>query len=264
MARIEWIDDHGFTLDGVAYLSMVGKATDHQMVLLKPRPLVEEYEQMIEALQPRAIIELGIYQGGSTALLAQLAMPDKLVAIDLTAGPCVPLERFIDVHELREVVVPHYGTDQADTDRLDEIVASEFDGPLDVVIDDASHLEGPSRATFNALFPYLREGGLYIIEDWGWPHIGRGSTDPAYQNVTPISALVCQLVIAAARRRRAITQVVVGPYWAVVRRGDADLTPGVFDLSVPFDSVGLEMVERMREVRTATPPDGGGPDPRVR
>jgi hypothetical protein len=38
--------------------------------------------------------------------------------------------------------------------------------PLDLVIDDASHLYGPSLATFETLFPALREGGLYVLEDW--------------------------------------------------------------------------------------------------
>lgn len=253
MGAIEWSSEHDFTLDGVAYRSMVGGATGDQLLLLKPRDLVDTYVAMVDELQPRAIFELGIFRGGSAALIAQLARPDKLVAVDLDPGPCEPLERFIDAHDLRSTVVPYYGIDQADAGRLEEIVAGEFDGPLDVVIDDASHLEGPTRASFNCLFPHVRPGGLYIIEDWAWPHIGKGSPDPFYQGVTPISVLVCQLVLAAARRRRAITEVVVGPHWTAVRRGDAPLQPGVFDLSQPFDAVGLEMVERMMQVKTATP-----------
>ena len=38
--------------------------------------------------------------------------------------------------------------------------------PLDLVIDDASHLYGPTMASFEVLFPRLRPGGLYVIEDW--------------------------------------------------------------------------------------------------
>jgi predicted methyltransferase len=35
---------------------------------------------------------------------------------------------------------------------------------LDLVVDDTSHL-GPTRASFNTLFPRLRPGGVYVIED---------------------------------------------------------------------------------------------------
>jgi hypothetical protein len=49
-------------------------------------------------------------------------------------------------------------------------VAHEFSAPLDLVIDDASHIYGPTKASFQALFPLLRPGGLYLIEDWAWAH----------------------------------------------------------------------------------------------
>ena len=38
------------------------------------------------------------------------------------------------------------------------------------MIDDASHLYEPSLASFETLFPLLRPGGTYIIEDWKWEH----------------------------------------------------------------------------------------------
>jgi predicted O-methyltransferase YrrM len=250
MGRTEWTSEHDFTLDGVAYRAMENRSSPDQMVLLKPRDLVAKYEAMVEELQPRAIFELGIYRGGSAAFLAQLARPDKLVAVDLEPRPCEPLERFIEERGLRGVVVPHYGVDQGDVGALEAIMDQEFDGPLDLVIDDASHLEAQTRASFNCLFPRLRPGGLYIIEDWAWPHVAGVKEDLEYQGVTPISVLVCQLVLAAARRRKAFPEVTVGFHWTAVRRGDADLTPGVFDLSKPFDPVGLEMVEAMMQVKT--------------
>src|SRR4029077_11377083 len=47
-----------------------------------------------------------------------------------------------------------------------EIVHDCFNGSIDVVIDDASHLYGPTRRSFEILFPLLKPGGAYIIEDW--------------------------------------------------------------------------------------------------
>ena len=40
--------------------------------------------------------------------------------------------------------------------------------PPDLIIDDASHLYSETKTSFETLFPQLRPGGLYIIEDWSW------------------------------------------------------------------------------------------------
>src|SRR4051794_20064857 len=131
----DWSGEHDFTVDGVAYRSLEDRTNDDQMVLFKSRPLVDTYVRMVAELAPRTILELGIFAGGSTALLSQLARPEKLVAIDHNPVPCEPLERFIDRHDLRSVVAPYYDVDQADTARLGAIMAAEFDGPIDLVID---------------------------------------------------------------------------------------------------------------------------------
>jgi hypothetical protein len=51
----------------------------------------------------------------------------------------------------------------------------ELANELDFVIDDASHTYEHTRRSFEILFPLLRPGGLYLIEDWAWAH------SPAYQ-----------------------------------------------------------------------------------
>jgi demethylmacrocin O-methyltransferase len=61
---------------------------------------------------------------------------------------------------------------QADPAALAE--ASGY-GPFDIIIDDASHIGALTRATFLGLFPSLKPGGLYVVEDYGtsfregWP-----------------------------------------------------------------------------------------------
>ncbi|MEO7573751.1 MAG: class I SAM-dependent methyltransferase, partial [Acidimicrobiales bacterium] len=156
---MEWTSDQAFTLDGVAYSSMVKGVG---MMVFKPRHAIEQYQAMIEQAQPRRIVELGIYNGGSAALLAQIARPERLVAID-NKEDCPALSAFLAAHPDLPVSA-YYGVDQADTHALDRIMAAEFDGPVDLVIDDASHLEPQSRASFNRLFPHLRPSGLYVIE----------------------------------------------------------------------------------------------------
>ena len=246
----EWTSEHDFTLDGVSYRSMTNRSAPDQMVLLKTREMVEGYEALLAELQPRRVLELGIYSGGSAALISQLARPDKLVALDIVPD-CPPLERFIDAHDLRDRLAAHYGVDQADVDRLDQIMDAEFGGvPIDLVLDDASHLDGPTRASFNRLFPHLRPGGVYLLEDWSWAHNRLAHHETAYQGVTPMSALILELVLASACRPRVVAEVTVRYHWVIVRRGPADLHPSRFDLSAQFDPVGQAMIDRLRTVRS--------------
>jgi hypothetical protein len=46
-------------------------------------------------------------------------------------------------------------------------------GPFDIIIDDGSHINSDMTFSFNHLFPLLKAGGLYIVEDihasyWNW------------------------------------------------------------------------------------------------
>jgi Methyltransferase domain len=66
---------------------------------------------------------------------------------------------------------------QDDRAFLERVVAAA--GPLDIVIDDGSHHNAHVAATFEVLFPHLREGGIYVVEDTQtsyWPSYG-GSLD---------------------------------------------------------------------------------------
>lgn len=67
--------------------------------------------------------------------------------------------------------------DQSDPAALGELVRAT--GPLDIVIDDGSHVNGHVVTSFDTLFPYVRNGGLYVIEDLQtsyWPRFG-GTSD---------------------------------------------------------------------------------------
>jgi hypothetical protein len=72
-------------------------------------------------------------------------------------------------------IVPFQG-DQSSPESLLEIVAQT--GPLDIVIDDGSHRSEHVLTSFRTLFPKVRPGGLYVIEDLltsYWPGWGGSS-----------------------------------------------------------------------------------------
>lgn len=138
---------------------------DSALTLHKPRSFVEAYLELVDELQGGRLVELGVFRGGSTALLAELYRPASLVALELAPDPPEGLVAYRQRSPLGDRVHAHFGVDQADRTTVARLV-DEAGAPLDLVVDDASHLLGPTMTSFEVLFPRLRTGGLYVIEDW--------------------------------------------------------------------------------------------------
>ena len=69
---------------------------------------------------------------------------------------------------------------QADPELLTAF--AEQNGPFDIIIDDGSHLNEHVLVSFQTLFPYVRPGGWYVVEDMQtsyWPQYGGASGDVA-------------------------------------------------------------------------------------
>lgn len=164
---VEWLSDDRLVIDGTRYALMNAEPEPGELRLYKPRAMVEAYEPLIAEFGGANIFEIGIMAGGSAAYLTQRCEPRRFLGVDRTTDPLPELDRFVADRHLEERLVLHRGVDQADGDALVAIAGSGFGGEeIDLVIDDASHLYGPTVATFEALFPLVRLGGLYIIEDW--------------------------------------------------------------------------------------------------
>jgi predicted O-methyltransferase YrrM len=249
-----------FSIDGVEFVCQYKQgSTAGRFYIVKSLALVEAYRRLCEQVVEGAIVELGIAEGGSTALLALLAHPEKLIAIDLEPSPLAALSEFISTRGLEGSVRPHYGVDQSDRVRLAELVDQDLEGaPLDLVIDDCSHQYLPTRASFETLFPRLRPGGLYVIEDWNAHHVTRDavraelldttapdheerverfrralrSSPPAGETAPqePLTRLALELFVARCSLTDVIAKVSVDEFWIVVERGDALLDPSTFRL----------------------------------
>ena len=106
-------------------------------------------------------------------------------------------------------------------------VFQELEGEaIDFVLDDASHLYGPTRATFEALFPMVRPGGTYVIEDWGWAHwAGSPWQDGSgpYGDEPGMSNLLFELVMLSATRPDIVGSVDARFHEVVIVRGPARL-----------------------------------------
>jgi hypothetical protein len=101
----------------------------------------------------------------------------------------------IDIHDkaaLAEQRIAIVRGDQSDPDFLAR-VGREF-GPFDVIIDDGSHYSAHVIASFVGLFPFLADGGIYVVEDLQtsyWETYGGSSTEGrAGTSMTFLHALV--------------------------------------------------------------------------
>lgn len=227
------------------------RAKKKWLVIWKDRPLVEAFAAILDELKPRRIFEIGIALGGSTGFIATYAEPEKLVAIDYSPEPVESLAGFIERNELQESVATCYGVDQADRDRVRAIARDEFgDSPLDLVIDDASHRLVETRASFETLFPRLRPGGLYLIEDWQWgltplPPEERARDPERYSfwpPGQPLALLGMELLLAAAHSEF-VASVEIDQHFIRVTRGPGELDDD-FRLAQLYPPEAAELVGR--------------------
>jgi hypothetical protein len=149
------------------------------------------------------------------------------------------LEEYLKKSGLTESVKVFYGVDQSDRRRVPALVEQEFKGPLDLIIDDASHLLAETRASFNMLFPRLVPGGLYVIEDWSWAHTAASGF---LEGTPPLTELVFELTVASATANDAITELIVDRELTIVRRGPQMLDPQNFDISDLLDDRARAML----------------------
>jgi hypothetical protein len=126
------------------------------------------YERYLARFRDRQVrvLEIGCDGGESMRMWTYYFRRGQLVRVDAKDKALVTPPRVRAVHGAQDDV---------------EFLTSLADyGPFDVIIDDGSHLNHHVVTSFSVLFPQLRSGGLYVIEDIGasyWPGWGGSSTD---------------------------------------------------------------------------------------
>lgn len=226
-----WLDEWTVQVDDVtcwvteqggASAQPVGKS--QQWLLTKDPSYLRRATADYRRLGVRRMVEAGIWGGGSVAYWNRVLRPVTQLAFDLYDRQIEPLEGF---SANTPGLTIRYGLDQGDGAALRAAVAEVFDGePIDLVIDDASHLYEPSRVMFETLFPLLRPGGLYVIEDWAWSHNPSFDEQVDYGGYfagrAGLSNLVAELVIAAGSRDGLIESVLVESSSTSVVRRDSE------------------------------------------
>lgn len=231
---VEWTPD-GLIVDGWRFHYQHGRVGDGQrndeFSFYKLRPMLEEYQHFFEqrSVKVRTLLEVGMWDGRSLAFWIKTLQPDHAIGVDLSARIDSPyFSHFINEHALADRVDTHWEVNQADEKRMRAVLAGR-DQDLDLVIDDASHPYGPTRSTFQTVFPLLQPGGLYVIEDWAWEHWPDFDGSRAqWANERAMADFVRQLVQLGACSD-AVRAVSIYKNFVVVERGTGVL-PVRFDV----------------------------------
>jgi hypothetical protein len=244
---VDWRSDTSFVVDGLEFhgdlKSYTARTTPDRVAILKDSLLLRQYLDFLAPHRIENLLELGIWQGGSPLFYGLATDAKRVVALDIISNDLASnepgqepvqlmshrnpaIDEIIFAHNLGEKVKLHFGTSQADPVAVRQIIDGEFGGEkIDLVIDDASHYYDLSRKSFEIIFPHLREGGLYLIEDWQWAHIN----DPRYQSGEVFSGqpaltnLVFELLIAYGSHPDMFWNIVVRDWFIALQKGSKQL-----------------------------------------
>lgn len=130
------------------------------------------YERHFERFRGRSVtmLEIGVFGGGSLAMWrAYLGPAARIIGLDINPD--------CKAHEGEGIEI-HIGS-QDDTGLLDRILAKH--PPIDIVLDDGSHMMQHQVASFRHLYPRMSPEGVYLVEDLHtcyWDEYGGGLRRP--------------------------------------------------------------------------------------
>jgi len=138
-----------------------------------PHGYIPDYLELVDAIGPDAVVcEVGVLHGHSLEMWRDLIPQGTIIGIDHdpNAGWTSGAKQII--------------AEQDDAELAAKVSVFAPDG-CDLIVDDASHIAHLTAATFAQLWPLVKPGGYYVVEDWAdrWvsPHlIGWADVDPKY------------------------------------------------------------------------------------
>jgi SAM-dependent methyltransferase len=221
-----WIDESHFRTQNFLFSGSVekfdGTTSMNSVAILKHKQFIDIYRALLFN-GADYIFEIGYFQGGMALFLSDMIYPKKIVSIDRLPLPD-KLDAAIACAKLQDVVRLYGNVLQDDVSKTKEILSHEFGSQaLELIIDDCSHEYLNSKICFEEYFGYLKPGGRYIIEDWGWLH---WPGEPWQSPQSPFSGkpgltnLVFELIMTLGTCPDIISRVeVLSEFCVVVTRG---------------------------------------------
>jgi cephalosporin hydroxylase len=244
---IKFILDGEIDVDGqkfIMHYTDYSLCTDSKNIIVcKPFNMLACYINLFLQKPFKNILEFGIHQGGSILFMLKLYNEiKKIIGVDIIGfNPVV--DEVINKHNLSERVKLFYETSQ-DSPEIPAIIAKEFEEVPDIVIDDCSHQYEFTKKTFEIVFPLLKPGGRYIIEDWGWAHwADYQHVNSNWHNQPSLSNLIFEIIAVWASNHGWIKKIdLINSAFVVIERGYAEI-PLPFNISNSYHFRGKKICD---------------------
>ncbi len=146
--------------------------TDKATVVKSAHGYTLVYDHLFEPLQdkPLHLLELGLCIGGPETGAPASREVEAAPSLELWQNYFANAQIYgFDISDFTGFQNDRFSFRQGDCgNRADLEAISDWKTDFDVIIDDASHASYHQLLTFEVLFPRLKPGGLYIIEDTHW------------------------------------------------------------------------------------------------
>lgn len=155
----------------------------------------EVYSKYFAPIQdlPLKFLEIGIYKGSSVKMWEEYLPSAELHFADIT------FER-VEYFSQRS----HYHICNQENPKDLRKLMKKTGGNFDVILDDGGHTMKQQITSLVTLFPYVKSGGMYIVEDLHtsyWPgHFGGGGSDSA---IAFLKSLIDEVNFVGAKTTRA-------------------------------------------------------------
>jgi hypothetical protein len=139
------------------------------------------------------LIEIGVFDGNSMTMWSRYFSKARIIGVDVNPA-CKQYENERVTIEIGSVENPEFLTD----------VVARF--PPTIIIDDGSHRADHQIFTFERLFPALKSGGIYIVEDLHFqltePDAGRLRGEASISSVEYFQKIVASRLASRHQQRQ--------------------------------------------------------------
>ncbi|MCC5952288.1 MAG: hypothetical protein JJU45_09360 [Acidimicrobiia bacterium] len=207
---LEWRSKRKLTVGSTTF-ACVG---EHQVrgkfdvQLQRAKKFATQHLALLESTPPGAtVVSLGVVDWGTTVLTTRYGAVRHHVALEAAPDRQSELDQYVSEHQLEPVLRPHFGVDLTDRSKLQDLLYEELGSDLiDLVVDEQTQAQFDLQASFDAIFPLMRPGGRYVLQQW------RRQVDviARLQEAAPIRS-PNNAALAATRPREAAIAVLTGP-----------------------------------------------------
>ncbi len=157
------------TLDAIGLKHGTDKASSNHNYL-------ELYEVLFASLRDKnlTLLEIGVLNGASLKTWEEYFPNANVVGVDI-----VPTSK---LYERGRITISL--ADQSNIEELTRLAVKH--GPFDIIIEDGSHMWNHQITSLRTLFPFLKNNGLYIVEDL---QTNYGSMQADYKGVASSSCV---------------------------------------------------------------------------